>query len=287
MLDIALATSREYPELDEDSVPLLDALRSRGLRCEPRVWDSGFDPAGARMCLIRSTWDYDSRREEFLSWARKTSDSTVLIPSLETVAWNTDKRYLQDLEARGVELVPTAWLAHGERLADVMQAPGWERAVMKPAVAAGSRGLTRISLDGAAGVQSAADALLERGAVLVQPFLASVETEGELSLLYADGKLTHAVRKRPRTGDFRVQPEYGGTFALEEPGASELEAARTVLAALDEIPPVARVDLVTGDAGEALLMELELIEPRLFLRAAPDAAARYASAVAKRVRLST
>ncbi len=287
MLDIALATSREYPGTDEDSVPLLEALRSRGLRCEPRVWDSGFDPAGARMCLIRSTWDYDSRREEFLSWARKTSDSTVLLPSLETVAWNTDKRYLQDLEARGVAIVPTVWLAHGEPLTEVMTARGWGRAVVKPAVAAGSRGLMRVEVNEAAGAQPAADALLERCAVLVQPFLASVESQGELSLLFADGELTHAVRKRARPGEFRVQPEYGGSFKLVEPDASALSAAQTVLGALDETPPLARVDLVTGEHGAPLLIELELIEPRLFLRAAPRCAARYAAAVAKRLTLPT
>jgi len=285
VLDIALATSREYPELDEDSVPLLDALRSRGLRCEPRVWDSGFDPAGARMCLIRSTWDYDLRREEFLTWARKTSDSTVLLPSLETVAWNTDKRYLQDLEARGVAIVPTVWLAHGEPLTEVMTARGWGRAVVKPAVAAGSRGLLRVEANEAAEAQPAADALLERCAVLVQPFLASVESQGELSLLFADGELTHAVRKLARPGDFRVQPEYGGSFKLVEPGPSALSAAQTVLGALDETPPLARVDLVADEHGAPLLIELELIEPRLFLRAAPSSAARYAAAVAKRLTL--
>ncbi len=285
MLDIALATSREYPGLDEDSVPLLEALRSRGLHCEPRVWDSGFDPAEARMCLIRSTWDYDTRREEFLAWARATNDRTALLPSLDTVVWNTDKRYLQDLEARGVAIVPTVWLARGETLTEVMTARGWERAVIKPAVAAGSRGLMRVEVDEAAEAQPAVDALLERGAVLAQPFLASVESQGELSLLFAEGELTHAVRKLAWPGDFRVQPEHGGAFGVEEPSASALDAARTVLAALDDTPPVARVDLVTGENGQPLLIELELIEPRLFLRAAPSSAARYAAALAKRLTL--
>ena len=143
----------------------------------------------------------------------------------------------------------------------------------------------RVETDEAAEAQPAADALLERGAVLVQPFLASVERQGELSLLFADGELTHAGRKLARPGDFRVQPEYGGSFKLVEPGPSALSAAQTVLGALDETPPLARVDLVADEHRAPLLIELELIEPRLFLRAAPSSATRYAAAVAKRLTL--
>lgn len=206
-----------------------------------------------------------------------------MLPSLQTVVWNTDKRYLRDLETGGARVLPTAWLEPGQQLAGVMEAQGWERAVVKPAVAAGSRGLLRANLDEATAAQAEVEALLERGAVLVQPYLESLETEGELSLLFADGELTHAVRKRARPGDFRVQPELGGTFALEDPEAAAVAAAHQVLAALDEPPFLARVDLVSGEDGAPLLIELELIEPRLFLRAAPDAALRYAEAVARRL----
>jgi len=235
MLDIAVATSGDYPDLDEDSVPLLDALRSLGLRCEPRVWDSGFDPAAARMCLIRSTWDYDSRREEFLAWARDTNDQATLLPSLETVIWNTDKRYLSDLEARGVEVVPTVWLSRGDRLSEVMAARGWERAVVKPAVAAGSRGLIRVGLAEAPSAQPAADALLERGTVLVQPFLSSVESDGELSLLFADGELTHAVRKLARPGTSAFSPSTGGLSCSSSP-ATRPSPRRIRLSRLSMIP---------------------------------------------------
>ena len=282
-MDIALATSADYPGLDEDSVPLLDALRALGLRCEPRVWDSGFDPTEARLCLLRSTWDYDSRRDEFLAWVRATAARVPILPSLETVAWNTDKSYLRDLEARGAQIVPTAWLARGDQLEHILESRGWERAVVKPAVGAGSRGLLRIGRGEAAQTQGDAEALLERGEVMVQPFLESVESHGELSLLFADGELTHAVRKLARPGDFRVQPEYGGTFALETPGADAVEAAQAAVASLGEPPVLARVDLVAGDDGNPLLIELELVEPRLFLRAAPATAPSYAEAIARRL----
>ncbi len=281
-LDVALATSRDYPDLDDDSVPLLEALRALGLRAEPRVWDSGFDAAGARLCLIRSTWDYDSRRDEFVAWARATAARTDFAPAAAVVEWNSDKRYLRELEARGVPVVPTAWLATWDSPADVMGARGWERVVMKPAVAAGSRGLRRLARAEAHDAQPAADALLARGPVLLQPYLPSVESDGELSLIFGEGELTHAVRKRPRSGDFRVQPEWGGSFTREEPGDAEIEVARLALGALDHTPLVARVDLVSAPGGP-VLMELELIEPRLYLSAAPEAAARLADAVARRL----
>ncbi len=287
MLDIVLATSADLPGLDEDSVPLLEALRSRGLSCEPRVWDSGFDPGEARLCLLRSTWDYDLRHEEFLAWARETDARVALLPSLATVTWNTDKRYLLDLEALGADVVPTAWLTPGASLADVMDERRWERAVVKPTVGAGARGLITVRRAEAAARQEAADALLATGPALMQPFLESVQTEGELSLLFAEGELTHAVRKRPQSGDFRVQPEYGGSVALEEPGAAAVDAATRTIDTFTTPPLIARVDLVAGDGDTPLLIELELVEPCLFLRHAPAATERYADAVARRLEALT
>ena len=178
----------------------------------------------------------------------------ALLPSLATVKWNTDKRYLLDLEALGADVVPTAWLTAGASLADVMDERRWERAVVKPTVGAGARGLITVRRAEAAARQEAADALLATGPALMQPFLESVETEGELSLLFAEGELTHAVRKRPQGGDFRVQPEYGGSVALEEPGEAAVDAATRTIDTFTTPPLIARVDLVAGDDDTPLLI---------------------------------
>lgn len=158
--------------------------------------------------------------------------------------------------------------------------------VAKPAVAGGARGLERFAAAeaGAPEVRAHLTQLLTAGPVLLQPFLDSVQTDGERSLLFADGRLTHAVLKRPAAGDFRVQPQWGGTAALVEPTSAELTVAEQAFAAAPEPPVIARVDLLAHPELGPVVIELELVEPRLFLRAAPaDAAAAYADAILARL----
>lgn len=283
MSAVVLATCRDLPNLHHDDEPLLDALAARGVPVRILAWD---DPSvawgDASLVVVRSTWDYVAHRAAFVAWAEGVEAATTLWNPAEVIAWNTDKRYLRRMADAGVATVPTRWLEAGTTvsLARVLDEAGWEHAVVKPAVSAGAEGTVRLHRREAVRRQGHLDALLARGTVLVQPYLHRIETSGEISVLWVDGAVTHAVRKRPQAGDFRVQEEFGGS---EEPVPIDPGLARAADDALAHVGPgcrYARIDLVEGPAGERWLIELELVEPQLFLRHSADATARLADAVA-------
>jgi glutathione synthase/RimK-type ligase-like ATP-grasp enzyme len=286
---VALATCRAHAALDPDDQPLLAALAARGVSAEPRTWD---DPAVAwerhDAVVIRSVWDYVPRRDDFVAWARAVGAVTRLHNSEALVAWNTDKRYLRALARAGVPVVPTLWLDRGQpaALAPLVAARGWGDLVVKPVVSAGAHETIRVP---AAAPELAAAHLARLQPVadmMVQPYLPAIEGQGELSLVFFAGAFSHAVRKRPRAGDFRSQPHFGAAVVAAVPDPAELVCARAALAAAPAPTLYARVDLVSGRDGEPLVMELELVEPRLFFReGGPAAVARAADAIAAAVAL--
>lgn len=280
---IAVATCEDLPDLDPDDAPLVAALRERGLEPRTAVWsDPEVDWAAFDLCLIRTVWDYFHRPGEFLAWVDRAGAAVEMWNPPQTLRWNAHKSYLRDLEAAGVPVIPTLWLERESTpdLAALLADRGWRDAILKPAVAGGSLGLHRVG-DGVA-AQQHLEELLERGDAMAQPFLASI-TGGELSIVCVDGEPSHAVRKTPRAGDIRVQPEHGGLVERAAPDTREAEVARAVLAALPHPALYARVDLVRSSAGEPLLIELECIEPRLFLSHDARAAGRVAAAVQRRL----
>jgi len=284
-LRIAIATCAGYDDLKVDDRLLQEALATRRAYPPQYVWD-GEQPEWGRFdaCLVRSTWDYHDKHEEFLAWTRGVAAETRLWNPPELVAWNSDKTYLGELAAAGVPTVPTVWVERVDEIdiEAVLGDQGWTEAVIKPTVDLGAKNLHRVRA-GAGEARPALAAVLERGRAMIQPFLPSLEAEGEISLIYIDGKLSHAVRKRPAPGDFRVQSIWGGTFEPTEAGPREREIATLALEQLDEVPLYARVDLVAGLDADLCLIELELIEPNLYLVAHPPAAAALAEAALLRI----
>jgi glutathione synthase/RimK-type ligase-like ATP-grasp enzyme len=279
---IAIATCAGYDDYKVGDELLRQALQERGGEAQAVVWDEdGVDWGGFDLCLVRSTWDYHEKHQEFLAWARQVEAVTPLQNSAAMIAWNSDKTYLRQLAERGVRIVPTAWVNRddGGDLDEIMVAEGWEEAVVKPVVDLGARNLHRVRVG--EGSAALGDALQRSPTAMVQPFLPTLEDQGELSLIYLAGKLTHAVRKRPAPGDFRVQSIWGGTVERADPDARDVELAERTLAHLAEPPLYARVDLVTDLQGEPCLIELELIEPNLYLTQHPPAAAVLADAALK------
>jgi glutathione synthase/RimK-type ligase-like ATP-grasp enzyme len=275
---IAIVTCAGYADLKADDELLREALQER--RCEARavVWDEEFEWGEFDLCLVRSTWDYHEKHEEFLAWARRVEAASALRNPADLIAWNSDKTYLRELAEAGVRIVPTVWVEHGSDmdLDEVLQDQGWNEAIVKPVVDLGAKNLRRVR---AREGSNTLGAVLRHHTAMVQPFLPSLEDQGELSLIYIAGQLTHAVRKRPAPGDFRVQSIWGGTAARTEPNPTEVALAEQAIAQLDEPPLYARVDLVTGPTGDPCLIELELIEPNLYLTYHPPAAAALADAV--------
>ncbi|MGH7628801.1 MAG: ATP-grasp domain-containing protein [Gemmatimonadales bacterium] len=226
---------------------------------------------------MRSTWDYHHRPLEFLRWIERAESAGARAwnpPSL--LRWNLDKRYLAELGRRGVRVVPTVTVPKdsGTGVADALASAGWDDVVIKPAVSASAHGTWRVSRTGAAADAERFAALVRVGDVLIQPYLDAVE-RGEWSLCFFGGRYSHAVLKRPRAGDFRVQSELGGEVMPARPEAAVVQRAEEIVALLPTPWLYARVDACALD-GALVLMELELIEPTLFFQADPAAPARFA-----------
>jgi glutathione synthase/RimK-type ligase-like ATP-grasp enzyme len=233
------------------------------------AWDDpGADWSRYDAVWLRSTWNYTQDHDGFLAWVARVATHATLLNPAPIVRWNSHKSYLVDLEERGVDVVPTVVVRSGDGLAldRVLDERGWTEAVVKPAVSVGAIGATRVSRDAAAG-WAPDDGL---GDLLVQPLMPGV-SRGETSMIAVEGQVTHAVRKIPATGDFRVHVEYGGEEVTHEPTTAELDLAARALAAVGERLLYARVDCVESPDGPRL-MELELIEPSLFLPLAPAGA---------------
>ncbi|MEU1504772.1 hypothetical protein [Kitasatospora sp. NPDC005748] len=282
---IAVVTATAAAEYDADLPLIVDALRAGGLAAEAVPWDAAAPGWGEfDLAVVRSTWDYAERLDEFLAWADTTARVTRLRNPAPVVRWNSDKRYLSVLAERGVPVVPTRFVAPGDRCdeADFDLAPG---VVVKPAVSAGAQDTARYEPGRAADALRHARMLLERGrTVMVQPYLPLVE-EGERALVFIAGAFSHAIRKGPVLTEPGVidndrMPHPGVTPYL--PTEAELRTARAALAAVPAPDALlfARVDLALNDAREPVVMELELIEPNLFLRSAPQGLARLVDAVA-------
>lgn len=294
-LTVLLASAIAARGKDPDEAALLAALADRGLDARPAAWDDpDVDWAAADLVVLRSTWDYAERLEEFLGWLDRVAAVTRLRNPADVVRWNVDKRYLDELAAAGVAVVPTRFAAPGEPL----ELPTDRPAVVKPAVAAGSRDAILASPDHpgdtARARAHAARLHAEGRTVMLQPHVASVDARGETAVIHLAGAYSHAVAKgamlspgaRPIDGLFA--PE---RLARREPTPAELDAAERTLAAagrrLGRDPGellYARVDVVEADDGSPQVLELEVTEPSLFLRYATGSVDRLADAIAAAAR---
>ncbi len=273
---IALATCATVPSWEVDDRPFHDALAARRIDAPQIVWD---DPAADwtsfDAVLIRTTWDYQEKRDAFVAWAGRVP--VTLYNPAGIIRWNTHKSYLRDLESRGVPIIPTEWLERGTRpdVAALCRARGWRRAFLKPCVGATSRETLRFDA-GDPAAQRHADRLLANEDLMLQPYLPRVETDGELSAIFIDGELTHSVRKVPVPGDYRVQDDFGAKdFAIDFPDRA---LARRALDAVGTTLLYGRADFIESDDG-LRLTELELVEPSLFFRHGRHAADRLADAI--------
>ena len=283
---IALVTAREALALDEDMPLLLRAVREEGVEAETPCWDDPeVDWGRYDLAVLRSTWDYVDRIDEFLAWADRCAERTRLVNGPQVVRWNTDKHYLQDLARAGVRVVPTTFVEPGadprEALARFLAGPGGGEFVVKPAVGAGSRDAARYRRRDVERAVVHLRSLVGSGrSAMLQPYLAHVDRHGETAAIFLGGRFSHAIRKGPllRVGSGMVE----GLFAPEqitvrEADAGEVAVAEAALAAIPfERPLYARVDLIRDGRGDPVVLELELTEPSLFLAYAPGSAERYA-----------
>lgn len=272
---IVLVTGAEMAKPDPETHHLVAALAQLGVNADVVPWSAPVDWAAWPLVVVRTPWDYFRRLPEFLAWAEATSRLTRFVNPLAVIDWNCHKQYLRQLAAEGIPTVPTLWLDKG--CADAraqLAARGWGEVVVKPAVSIGAIGALRAMASDPACLAHL-DSLVADGDVMVQPFVTSVAEAGEVSLVYFGGRFSHAIRKQPAAGDFRVQDMYGGTVHPHQPTEAELAVADAVLARTPAPSTYARIDLVEF-AGAPALMEAELIEPELFLGATAEAAMNFA-----------
>jgi glutathione synthase/RimK-type ligase-like ATP-grasp enzyme len=294
--DIIILTDDRYEVPDEtnwyqanilsEERLLMTGLEARGLRTRRVAWSNAeFDWKRARAAVFRSTWDYFDRFAEFSAWMDRVAGGLQFFNTPELVRWNVDKHYLRDLAGRGVNVPVTRFIERGQTttLDEVMAANGWNEAILKPAVSGAARHTYRLNAANLEAHESVLRELLREESMMVQPFLGSVLTQGELSLMVIGGRCTHAVRKIAKPGDFRVQDDHGGTVHPHTPTAEEIAFAEAAVAACPQSPLYARVDAVRDESGELSMMELELVEPELFFRFHPPAADALAAAIAARL----
>jgi O-ureido-D-serine cyclo-ligase len=289
-MHIALVSAQAAQALDEDLPPLTKALQAAGADVEAANWDDpAVDWSRFDIALLRSTWDYATRFDEFLRWAQRCSTLTRLCNPLQLVRWNIDKHYLAQLAAAAVAIVPSQFMEPGEDAAAALTLfqAAHERhreLVVKPAIGAGSRDAERHGRGETAVILTHIRRLLdERRSVLLQPYLDRVDDQGETALIYFHGQFSHAIRKGPllRRGAGSISALFAPEKITPRVAApEELALANKALHALPgELPLYARVDLIRGDDAAPCVLELELIEPSLFLKQAPGAAERFAAAI--------
>ncbi len=283
-LRLAVATCDAIPGIHADDALLHVALAALGVEAVPCIWsDPAIDWARFDAVLIRTTWDYFQRYADFMAWLDQLPVPTINDRAL--LRWNSNKRYLPQLQALGVATIPTQLASGRDLLAFLEDATGREL-VIKPTVSGGAWHAVRGRV-GAADFDAAVRRLPVEFDYLVQDFVPEVVRDGEWSLLYFDGEFSHAVLKRAAAGDFRVQAQFGGSEEGRDPGANMLASADAALRATAACghadPAYARVDgVVVG--GHFMLMELEMIEPHLFFAHRPAAAERFAEGLVRRLR---
>jgi glutathione synthase/RimK-type ligase-like ATP-grasp enzyme len=278
---VALVTASTLPEPDRDEPLLVAALAERGVTARVVAWDDGaVEWSRFHLVVLRSTWNYVGAHAEFCAWADRVAALSSLANPAEVVRWNTDKGYLETLAARRIPTVPTRFVARGAAgsVQTIAAELGASDVVVKPRISAGSFATARFDLrHDLAAAEAFLRAHAAERAMMVQPYLRSVDDWGERSLVWIDGELTHAMRKSPRfAGD---DESVRGPLPIED---DERELALWALAPLAERLLYARIDLARGDDGRPMIMELELVEPSLFLAEHPPALGRLADAIARR-----
>jgi glutathione synthase/RimK-type ligase-like ATP-grasp enzyme len=289
MKRVAFVTFEAGPDLTDDDGLALAPLEALGVSVEPLVWTAPLpEPEAFDALVLRSCWDYHRKPDDFVAWlGRFEGPGPALWNPPALCRWNLNKRYLLDLAAAGVRVPHTRWLPRGSRVSpDEAALPGDPPGVVvKPAVSLNGEDTFLFSTERRAEIADAANAILRERDLLLQAFVPEIFSQGETSLVFFDGAYSHAVRKLPTGGEFRVQAEYGGRREPARPPPEIVERARAALAVAGGPTPLyARVDGVVTEAGFTLI-ELEVLDPTLFLGFDEGAPGRFAAALGRRLAL--
>ncbi len=291
-MDVAILTDTRLLKPDEhnfyisqviyEESLILSHLKEAGIAAKRIAWsDPSVDWNEVRCAVFRSTWDYFDRFQEFAKWLEDVKDKTTLINSAEILEWNLDKKYMADLEKNGINIVPSHFVEKGNHtsLDAIYDQLNCDQAVIKPTISAAGENTYKIARQQIPDFKARFTELVATRTMMVQPFQEEIMNSGEISLMVIDGKYTHAIQKKAKAGEFRVQDDHGGKvlpyFACED----EIRFAEFAVQHCGYKPLYARVDMVRDNNGEHAIMELELIEPELFLRFDTTAAKKLSQGI--------
>lgn len=264
--------------LREDEL-VINALKEKNLSVVKKDWnDSIFDWETTRSILFRSTWDYFDKFELFKKWFNKTKNKCLMINSTETIEWNIDKHYLLDLQEHQIPIPNSEFIKRGSSidLSLLMQKKNWNEIVVKPTISGAAKNTYRLKEEEIIQFGPTWEKLIYKEDFIVQEFQNNVISEGEVAMIVIGGKFTHAVLKKAKEGDFRVQDDFGGSIAIYNPSEEMVKLAEKCTRILTPIPSYARVDIIWDNLRELAVSELELIEPELWFRLNPNAAQKLA-----------
>ncbi|WP_299104610.1 hypothetical protein [uncultured Tenacibaculum sp.] len=290
--DVVILTSKSYLTIkegdnyiqnviDEDNY-VLQSLEKQGLKVIRLSWDdTNFDWSSTKFILFRTTWDYSERFSEFSKWLEKVSQQAILLNSEAIIRWNLDKHYLLDLQKNGVHICESYFIEKGasKTLEELSTQYNLQEFVVKPCISAGSRHTYKINSENIAAHEAIFSELISQEAMIMQPFQYNIVEKGEVSYMVMNGKFTHAVLKKAKSGDFRVQDDFGGSVHEYTPTQQEITFAEKVVQACFESPIYARVDAFIDNNNQLALAELELVEPELWFRNYPKAADELAHGI--------
>jgi hypothetical protein len=278
----AFVTCSTKPDFAVDDLTAVRLLEKSGASVRAIPWDQEFSEwKSFDKVVLRSCWNYHLHPEKFLLWLKKMADEKVnLFNSVKTVTWNLHKSYLRDLQLQNVLIPETVFLKRNEvcDLLELMRKNDWSKAVIKPAISATAHNTFLTSTEEASSHQLKFEFLLRESDLLVQGFISEVQQEGEWSLLFFNKKFSHAVLKKPTQSDFRVQNDFGGSVHYNKVPGFAVGQAQNILELVDDGLLYTRVDGIITN-GKFMLMELELIEPVLFLEANPEATAAFVNGI--------
>lgn len=282
MKKIAFVTCSTKPDFTADDLLAVKQLENQNCRVQAIPWDGNFTQwASFDKVVLRSCWNYHLHPTEFMQWLNLLEKQNVnLFNPISTVRWNLHKKYLNELALQGVILPPTVWLKKDSstNLAMLLKEKKWEKAVVKPAISATAHQTFTTTVGEAIHQQNIFENMLQQGDLLVQCFMPEVQTHGEWSLIFFNKNFSHAVLKKPKANDFRVQNDFGGSVEKKNPPAWVIQKAEKILSLISESLLYTRVDgLLSGE--QFLLMELELIEPVLFFSYNKAAVQKFTEAI--------
>lgn len=285
-MKVGIVTCEKCRYLSDSERPLISMLAERGIAAIPLVWnDPAVDWTLFRVLIVRSVWDYHLHAEAFHLWLNERTNQRIITwNSIPVIRNNAHKFYLRDLQSAGVSIVPTLFIPRGSTSwREQIMTTGWQKIVVKPAVSASGYQTHTWPVTALSTVADTIQSLSDAQDMLIQEFMAVIEDPGELSLIFLQKQFSHAVRKKPKPGDFRVQVEYGGDAVPVQPDDAIIRSAQQILDRAGKELLYARVDGVILN-HQFVLMELELIEPDLFLDAHPEARNRFVDAIEEVVR---